>query len=57
MSRIGKQPIDIPGGVDIKINKREVTIKGPKGQLQWEYPEVLTVDIKDKKMVIARPDD
>jgi large subunit ribosomal protein L6 len=57
MSRIGEQPIDIPGGVDIKINKKEVTIKGPKGQLQWEYPEVLAVDIKDNKMVITRPDD
>ncbi|MEE9524309.1 MAG: 50S ribosomal protein L6 [Thermodesulfovibrionales bacterium] len=57
MSRIGKQPIDIPGGVDIKINKREVTIKGPKGQLQWEYPEVLAVDLKDNQMVIKRPDD
>jgi large subunit ribosomal protein L6 len=57
MSRIGKQPIDIPGGVDVKINKRDVTIKGPKGQLQWTFPEVLTVDIKDNKMVVSRPDD
>lgn len=57
MSRIGKQPIDIPGGVDVKINKREVTVKGPKGQLQWEFPEVLAVDIKDNRMVVSRPDD
>jgi large subunit ribosomal protein L6 len=33
MSRIGKLPIQIPSGVDVRINGRDVTVKGPKGQL------------------------
>ena len=33
MSRIGKKPIAIPAGVDVKINGSEVTVKGPKGEL------------------------
>ncbi|UCG78673.1 MAG: 50S ribosomal protein L6 [Nitrospirota bacterium] len=57
MSRIGKQPIDIPSGVDVKISNRQVSIKGPKGQLQWEHPDVISVDLKDNKMHVTRPDD
>ncbi len=57
MSRIGKQPIAIPAGVDVRINNREVTIKGPKGQLQWEVPDVISVKTEDKQVVVTRKDD
>lgn len=57
MSRIGKQPIVIPNGVDIKITNREVTVKGPKGQLRWEHPEVISLEIKDNQIYVQRPDD
>ncbi|HDZ87721.1 MAG TPA: 50S ribosomal protein L6, partial [Nitrospirae bacterium] len=57
MSRIGKQPIEVPKGVDITINSGEVTVKGPKGQLRWVYPGVLSVDVKEDKIFVSRPDD
>jgi large subunit ribosomal protein L6 len=40
MSRIGKLPIQIPSGVDVRINGRDVTVKGPKGQLQRSFKGV-----------------
>jgi large subunit ribosomal protein L6 len=57
MSRIGKQPVSIPGGVDIKINGSEVSVKGPKGQLQWRVPQSVTVAVKDGKIYFQRQDD
>ncbi|HDO21923.1 MAG TPA: 50S ribosomal protein L6 [Nitrospirae bacterium] len=57
MSRIGKQPIEVPKGVDITINSGEVTVKGLKGQLRWVYPGVLSVDVKEDKIFVSRPDD
>jgi large subunit ribosomal protein L6 len=38
MSRIGKKPIDIPAGVDIKLLDNSRKVKGPKGELQWSLP-------------------
>ncbi len=40
MSRIGKLPVQIPSGVDVRISDREVTVKGPKGQLQRTFKGV-----------------
>jgi len=57
MSRIGKQPIDVPSGVEVRINNREVTVKGPKGQLQWQHPEQVSVEYKENRIVVTRPDD
>ena len=37
MSRIGKKPIDIPEGVEVKVNGSEVTVKGPKGTLTQSF--------------------
>ncbi len=54
MSRIGKKPIDIPKGVDIKIKGRLVSVKSPKGELSWEHPEGITTTIEDKTIVVKR---
>lgn len=44
MSRIGKKPIAIPGGIEIKIGEKEIVIKGPKGELKQEiHPRVKVV--------------
>jgi large subunit ribosomal protein L6 len=43
MSRIGKKPIEIPGGVEITVSGRDVGVKGPNGSLQWQVPEGITV--------------
>ncbi len=35
MSRIGRQPISVPAGVEVTLNDRDVAVKGPKGELNW----------------------
>jgi len=47
MSRIGKKPILIPAGVDVRIEGASVTVKGPKGALTMAIPEAVTVTIAD----------
>jgi large subunit ribosomal protein L6 len=57
MSRVGQAPITIPSGVDIKVEGREVTVKGPKGELARTLPEQLTVTIEGGELTVARADD
>ena len=54
MSRIGKSPINVPEGVEIKQVGRDVTVVGPKGQLNWEHPDGITVQIKDNVIIVER---
>lgn len=57
MSRIGKQPVTIPSGVDVTIDGQIVTVKGPKGTLTYEVPAPLTVVQEDGAVVVSRPDE
>jgi large subunit ribosomal protein L6 len=57
MSRVGKNPIDIPDGVDVKIQNSLVSVKGPKGKLEWNYPAEMKVSMKDKQIIVERPSD
>ncbi|MFH1745812.1 MAG: 50S ribosomal protein L6 [Planctomycetota bacterium] len=57
MSRIGKKPVPIPGGVAVKVAGQEVNVSGPKGQLQWSVPTPIGVRIEDNQVVCERPDD
>ncbi|MDI3314648.1 MAG: 50S ribosomal protein L6 [Mycobacterium sp.] len=58
MSRIGKQPIPVPAGVDVTINGRHVSVKGPKGALELRVAEPITVSRNDEgAIVVSRPDD
>jgi large subunit ribosomal protein L6 len=58
MSRIGKLPITVPSGVDVAIDGRTVTIKGPKGTLTHTVIEPITVERGDDGVVLVkRPDD
>ena len=58
MSRIGKKPIDIPNGVEIKIeNNNHVVVKGPKGQLENDFNPDLSIKIEDNQVKIERPND
>jgi large subunit ribosomal protein L6 len=57
MSRIGKLPVPVPSGVDVAIDGRTVTVKGPKGSLSHEVAEPITVAQEDGAITVARPDD
>ena len=57
MSRIGKLPIPVPSGVDITIDGRQVTVKGPKGQLTHSVATPIEVAQEDGTLLVRRPDD
>ena len=58
MSRIGKEPISVPAGVEIKISdKNLVTVKGPKGELTQQVDPDLTIEQEDGQVVVKRPTD
>ncbi len=58
MSRIGKLPIVIPQGVEIKVDKtNEVTVKGKLGELKQKVHQDLTIDIADGTLEVKRPSD
>jgi len=55
MSRIGKNPIQVPNGVDVKIQGNLIIVKGPKGELKWNFPGQMKVALEDKQIVVTRP--
>jgi len=57
MSRIGKAPITVPGGVDIAIADGAVTVKGPKGTLSRIIPGAITVRQEEATLIVERPND
>jgi len=57
MSRIGKQPIQVPSGVEVTINDHHVTVKGPRGTLEHDVPETITIAREGDDLVVTRPDD
>jgi large subunit ribosomal protein L6 len=57
MSRIGRLPVSIPSGVDVTIDGRTVTVKGPKGELTHEVAAPITVDKGENGIEVSRPDD
>lgn len=57
MSRIGKKPIDIPAGVDVKLMENTIKIKGPKGELQWSLPSGTKASVAENKVLVEREND
>ncbi len=55
MSRIGRLPITVPSGVDVTIDGRNVTVKGPKGTLSRSLHPDITVSREDGTLVVTRP--
>ena len=53
MSRIGKRPIQIPEGVEVKIEDQKVTVKGPKGELTCEVASEILVEKKDNQLQLS----
>ncbi|AZG48394.1 50S ribosomal protein L6 [Gordonia insulae] len=57
MSRIGKNPIEIPAGVDVTVDGQHVKVKGPKGELSLTVSEPISVAKEDNSIVVTRPND
>ncbi|MDI3298970.1 MAG: 50S ribosomal protein L6 [Bacillota bacterium] len=57
MSRVGKQPIPVPAGVEVAIEGRKVVVSGPKGRLEQTLPGALTAEVEDGHVLVRRPDD
>ena len=53
MSRIGQAPITIPSGVDVTISGRDITVKGPRGQLSRRLPPDITVRQDDGQLLVT----
>jgi large subunit ribosomal protein L6 len=54
MSRIGKLPVSVPNGVDVKVNGQEVSVKGPKGELRRTFHPLVKVDRVDGTLSVVR---
>jgi large subunit ribosomal protein L6 len=54
MSRIGKQPVAIPDGVTVRIDGREVNVKGPKGEVDSRLPAEITARLDDGHVLVER---
>ncbi len=57
MSRIGKQPIPVPSGVEVKIDGSNVSVKGPRGELAQSFNEDMMIVLDDGVITVSRPSD
>jgi large subunit ribosomal protein L6 len=57
MSRIGRSPIEVPGGVTVTVDDRTVEVTGPKGTLRREIPGAISVRQEGTTLLVERPDD
>ena len=57
MSRIGRKPIAIPAGVDVKVDGATVTVKGPKGTLTQTFNSRISVKVEGSEILVTRPTD
>jgi len=57
VSRIGKQPIPVPSGVEVTIDGSTVRVKGPKGELSQTYNEDMKIELTDGEIIVTRPSD
>src|SRR5688500_4131704 len=57
MSRIGRQPIPVPSGVEVSIAAGEVRVKGPKGELAERIAREMSVEQEEGQLLVKRPSD
>jgi large subunit ribosomal protein L6 len=57
MSRIGKLPVIIPAGVEVKLNGHDLTVKGPKGTLSASFHKNMIIKKEDNAIIVSRPND
>ncbi|MCL2165686.1 MAG: 50S ribosomal protein L6 [Clostridiales bacterium] len=57
MSRIGKLPIPVPAGIDVKIEDTNIIVKGPNGTLSQSFPREISVTLDNDQISVTRPND
>lgn len=57
MSRIGRKPIVVPTGVEVKIDGNTVTVKGPKGTLSRDFHSDIAIKLENNEVIVERPSD
>ena len=57
MSRIGKKPVVIPAGVEVKVDGNNISVKGPKGTLSLDYNPEISVKVEGAEVIVSRPSD
>lgn len=57
MSRIGKKPVAIPAGVEVKLDGNHISVKGPKGTLALDFNPEISVNVEAAEIVVSRPSD
>ena len=57
MSRIGNKTIDITSEVEVTVNDNSIEIKGPKGELSFEYSHIINVKVEEKEIIVTRSGD
>lgn len=57
MSRIGKKPVVIPAGVEVKVDGNHISVKGPKGTLSLDYNPEISVKVEGAEVIVSRPSD
>lgn len=57
MSRIGRKPIPIPEGVELRLDNNQILVKGPKGQLDYILPDGIGLNMEDKLLTLTRKSD
>jgi len=55
MSRVGKNPISLPDGINVKLQGSSIAVKGPKGELSWDIPAGMKVTVEDNNLKVERP--
>lgn len=57
MSRMGNKPVELDKSVKVDMSGSDITVSGPKGSLSYTVPEVITVNLEDNRLLIARERD
>ncbi len=57
MSRVGKMPVAVPNGVEVRMEGARITVKGPKGELSRDLIPDMKIDLSDGVLTVKRPSD
>ncbi|MDQ7793428.1 MAG: 50S ribosomal protein L6 [bacterium] len=57
MSRVGRKPVVLPPGVEVRVEGNTVQVKGPRGQLEQDIPAAIAVEVHDGVVQVSRPSD